>query len=218
MGLHIQPDNSASEKALGDQESEVPAPHVDAAKRENHDKVDEMSANFSAAAPSDLKPFAVDGSVAIGGSNTAADKVTFLTAYRYATKQDLFLLAASALCAITGGGLVPIMPVGLSKIISYPPQTDRANRSCSVSWHPSFSATIRALRVGQTFLDQPRGLPCILCISRLPNSWQSTVQRWDSYTWEKAFQEKSESSTSQLYYDRSLPFSTNMARGNLPHA
>ena len=113
--LRIQSDTSKSEKSPGDQEREVRILQTNAAKREDHDKVEEMSANISATAPSDFKPSAVDRCVAIRCSNTAAEKITFLTAYRYATKQDLFLLTVSALCAIIGGGLVPVMPVGYPK-------------------------------------------------------------------------------------------------------
>ena len=40
-------------------------------------------------------------------------KVTFATLFRYATKNDLILIAISALCAITGGAIMPLMTVSI---------------------------------------------------------------------------------------------------------
>ena len=41
-------------------------------------------------------------------------KVTFTTLYRYATRNDLIIIAISALCAIIGGAVMPLMTVGTS--------------------------------------------------------------------------------------------------------
>lgn len=38
-------------------------------------------------------------------------KVTFATLYRYATKNDLLILFVSAICAIVGGAVMPLMTV-----------------------------------------------------------------------------------------------------------
>lgn len=38
-------------------------------------------------------------------------KVTFRTLYRYATLNDLIIVTISALCAITGGAVMPLMTV-----------------------------------------------------------------------------------------------------------
>lgn len=38
-------------------------------------------------------------------------KVTFVTLYRYATRNDLLILFISALCAIIGGAVMPLMTV-----------------------------------------------------------------------------------------------------------
>lgn len=38
-------------------------------------------------------------------------KVTFVTLFRYATKNDLLILAISVLCAIIGGAVMPLMTV-----------------------------------------------------------------------------------------------------------
>lgn len=45
-------------------------------------------------------------------------KVTFVTLYRYATKNDLLILAVSALCAIAGGAIMPLMTVCISTLES----------------------------------------------------------------------------------------------------
>ena len=38
-------------------------------------------------------------------------KVTFLTLYRYATRNDIMIIAISALCSIIGGAAMPLMTV-----------------------------------------------------------------------------------------------------------
>ena len=40
-------------------------------------------------------------------------KVTYKTLYRYATKNDLIIVAISAVCAIAGGAVMPLMTVCL---------------------------------------------------------------------------------------------------------
>lgn len=46
-------------------------------------------------------------------------KVTFKTLYRYATNNDLIIIAISCICAITGGAIMPLMTVStLSSILS----------------------------------------------------------------------------------------------------
>lgn len=41
-------------------------------------------------------------------------KVTFVTLYRYATRNDLIILVISAICAIIGGAVMPLMTVSIS--------------------------------------------------------------------------------------------------------
>ena len=43
-------------------------------------------------------------------------KVTFKTLYRYATTNDLIIIAISALCAIAGGAVMPLMTVSISSL------------------------------------------------------------------------------------------------------
>ena len=38
-------------------------------------------------------------------------KVTFVTLYRYATRNDLIIIVVSAICAIAGGAVMPLMTV-----------------------------------------------------------------------------------------------------------
>lgn len=38
-------------------------------------------------------------------------KVTFITLYRYATRNDLIIIAISCICAIAGGAIMPLMTV-----------------------------------------------------------------------------------------------------------
>lgn len=38
-------------------------------------------------------------------------KVTFITLYRYATRNDLIIIAISCICAIAGGAVMPLMTV-----------------------------------------------------------------------------------------------------------
>lgn len=40
-------------------------------------------------------------------------KVTFITLYRYATRNDLIIIAISALCAVIGGAVMPLMTVSI---------------------------------------------------------------------------------------------------------
>lgn len=40
-------------------------------------------------------------------------KVTFITLYRYATRNDLIIIAISAICAIIGGAVMPLMTVSI---------------------------------------------------------------------------------------------------------
>jgi ATP-binding cassette, subfamily B (MDR/TAP), member 1 len=45
-------------------------------------------------------------------------QVTYTTLYRYATRNDLIIMAVSALCAIGGGAVMPLMTVCLSPYVS----------------------------------------------------------------------------------------------------
>ena len=45
-------------------------------------------------------------------------KVTFFTLYRYSTKNDILLMVISAICAITGGAVLPLMTVIFGKLTS----------------------------------------------------------------------------------------------------
>lgn len=53
--------------------------------------------------------------------HTPTVTVTFKTLYRYATRNDLIIIAISALCAIGGGAVMPLMTV--------------SHKSCSKSRH-----------------------------------------------------------------------------------
>ena len=44
-------------------------------------------------------------------------KVTFKTLYRYATRNDLIIIAISSICAIAGGSVMPLMTVSTSSSI-----------------------------------------------------------------------------------------------------
>lgn len=44
-------------------------------------------------------------------------KVTFITLYRYATRNDLIIIAISALCAVIGGAVMPLMTVSIPQVL-----------------------------------------------------------------------------------------------------
>lgn len=46
-------------------------------------------------------------------------KVSFLTLYRYATRNDILIIAISALCSIIGGAVMPLMTVGDEHTLPY---------------------------------------------------------------------------------------------------
>ena len=45
-------------------------------------------------------------------------KVTFKTLYRYATRNDLIIIAISSICAIAGGAVMPLMTVSFLSLYS----------------------------------------------------------------------------------------------------
>ncbi len=45
-------------------------------------------------------------------------KVSFVTLFRYATRNDLIILVISAICAIVGGAVMPLMTVCASRVLS----------------------------------------------------------------------------------------------------
>ena len=59
-----------------------------------------------------------------------AIKVTFLTLYRYATRNDIIIIVISSICAIVGGAVMPLMTVGTMYTIS---QQNSAHRYCRSS-------------------------------------------------------------------------------------
>lgn len=44
-------------------------------------------------------------------------KVTFITLYRYATRNDLIIIAISAICAVLGGAVMPLMTVSILYVL-----------------------------------------------------------------------------------------------------
>lgn len=45
-------------------------------------------------------------------------KVTFLTLYRYATRNDIIIIVISCICAIAGGAIMPLMTVSIWSFLS----------------------------------------------------------------------------------------------------
>lgn len=61
-------------------------------------------------------------------------KVTFKTLYRYATRNDLIIIAISCICAIAGGAVMPLMTVStLSSAVLKYPACSRKSRSFLVN-------------------------------------------------------------------------------------
>ena len=70
-------------------------------------------------------------------------KVTFVTLYRYATKNDLLILVISAVCAIIGGAVMPLMTVWKPRKPLKYCNADSECRSSSVNWLAHLQALSR---------------------------------------------------------------------------
>ena len=108
-------------------------------------------------------------------------KANYLTLYRYATRNDILILIISALCAIIGGAVMPLMTVSCSAEVTWQTQADMA-RSSLVNWRELSRDSSAGLCLTTHLTPTSAASPYISCTSPLENSSPFTSQPWASYT------------------------------------
>lgn len=85
-------------------------------------------------------------------------KVTFMTLFRYATKNDIIIIIISCICAIAGGAVMPLMTVSSSPV--YKSLLLIQYRLSLVNWLVSSKASSTEHRRMRTSIRNCRTSPC----------------------------------------------------------